>query len=146
LVGIPGLGSGAEYNDHINNHGVIVASGIYYHPLLWTPTTPNGLAGTWSYEPTHSAPPSAINDAGQFTGTACESGNWNGPYLHSGGFPLVDSDPISSPLWLQPGSPVCVGGAGGMNQQGHLAISAASATSNQIRAYLYRNNANTRLP
>ena len=32
-----------------------------------------------------------------------------------------------------------------MNQQGHLAISAASATSNQIRAYLYRNNAATDL-
>ena len=137
-VAIPGLGSLAEYNGRINNHGVIVAYGIYYHPLLWTPSTPNGLSGTWTYEPTHSAPPAGINDAGQITGNSCEGGIWNGPYLHSGGFPLVDSDVITSPLWIPPSAGECVGGAGGVNQRDHLAISAVS-TANVIRAYLYKN-------
>ena len=143
-VAIPGLGSAAEYNGHINNHGVIVAYGIYYHPLLWTPSASNGLSGTWTYEPTHSAPSAGINDAGQITGNSCEGGIWNGPYLHSGGFPLADSDVISSPLWIPPSSPECVGGASGVNQRGHLAISAVS-TANIIHAYLYKNGSATDL-
>jgi hypothetical protein len=145
LVSIPGFGALAEYNDRINNNGVIAAYGINAHPLLWNPTVKNGLIGTWTYEQTHGAPPSGINDAGQITGSSCESGVWNGPYLHSGGFPLVDTDPISSPLWLQPGTPNCVGGAGGLNQQGDLAVSAVSATQNNILAYLYKNGAATDL-
>jgi hypothetical protein len=145
LVSIPGFGALAEYNDRINNNGVITAYGINGHTLLWNPTTKNGLIGTWTYEQIHSAIPSGINDAGQITGSSCDGGVWNGPYLHSGGFPLLDTDPISSPLWLQPGTPNCVGGANGLNQQGDLAVSAVSATQNSILAYLYKNGAATDL-
>ena len=138
-VNIAGFGAAAEYADQMNNGGTIVAYGINGHPLLWTPNTANGLMGSWSAEPNISAPPTGINDAGQFTGGSCAGGNWNGPYLHSGALPLHPSDPISSPLWLPPGTQECVGGAGGLNQRGHLAVSAVSSNLSGIFAYLYKN-------
>jgi probable HAF family extracellular repeat protein len=142
LVSIPGFGTLAEYNQSINNLGVIAAGGISYRALLWTPSTPNGKSGTWTYDPNHAAAPSGINDAGQVSGSSCESSTWNGPYLHSGAFPpLLDSDVISSPLWIPPSSPECVTAGGiALNSEGHLAVSAVS-TANSIRAYLYRNGA-----
>jgi len=141
-VNIPGLGSTAEYNDHINNNGTIVASGSYYHTLLWTPSVKNGLTGTWTYEPVYCAPPAAINDAGQFAGGTCESGSENVPYLHAGALPLLASDLITSPLWVQPPTPNYIGSTGGMNQKGDLAVSASSIVQ-FIRAYLYKNGAAT---
>jgi hypothetical protein len=141
-VSIPGLGSSAEYNDHINNSGTIVASGIYYHTLLWNPTVKNGLGGTWTYEPNYCAPPAGINDAGQIAGGTCESGSENAPYRHTGALPLLDTDLITSPLWLQPPTPVYIGNASGINQHGDLAISATSIVQ-FIRAYLYKNGAAT---
>lgn len=138
LVSIPGLGSGSEGNQQINNKGTISASGISYRALLWTPTTPNGKTGTWTYDPNHAAPPSGINDAGQIAGNSCESTTWNGPYLHSGTFPLLDSDVLTSSLWISPSGGECVGNATAINTKGHLAISAVSA-ANGVRAYLYKN-------
>ncbi len=138
LVSIVPYGSAAEYNQSINNKGAIVAYGINGRALLWTPTAPNGMAGTWTYDPNHSAIPAGINDAGQIAGSSCESSVWNGPYLHSGAFPpLLDSDVISSTLWIPPTSQQCVASAGALNSKGHLAISAVTP-ANVIRTFLYK--------
>lgn len=142
LVSINGMGSGAEYNQQINNKGSISASGNSYRALLWTPATLNGTTGTWTNDPNHGAPPSAINDAGQIAGSSCESSVWNGPYLHSGAFPpLLDTDVLTSSLWIPPTSQECVGGTGGINAKGHLALSAVSASAGAVHAYLYKNGA-----
>jgi hypothetical protein len=117
---------------------VISASGISYRALEWAPTIPNGKSGTWSYDANHAAAPSGINDAGQITGLSCESTVWNGPYLHNGAFPLLDSDVLTSSLWIPPTGGQCVGSTAAINSKGHLAISAVS-TANSIRAYLYKN-------
>jgi probable HAF family extracellular repeat protein len=138
LITIIPFGTASEYNQQINNKGMISASGISYRALVWTPAVPNGKSGTWVYDSNHAAAPSAINDAGQITGVSCESTVWNGPYLHSGAFPLLDSDVLTSSLWIPPTSGQCVGYGAAINSKGHLAISAASA-ANGIRAYLYRN-------
>jgi hypothetical protein len=138
LVSITPYGTLAEYAQQINNKGTISADGISGRPLLWTPTTPNGKSGTWTYDANHGAPPVGINDVGQIAGYSCESSTWNGPYLHTGAFPLLDSDVLSSSLWIPPTSGECVGGATAINSKGHVAISAVS-TANAIRAYLYRN-------
>lgn len=143
LVSIPGYGSGAEYNELINNKGAIAAYGINVRALLWTPTTPNGKSGTWTFDPNHGAAPSGFNDAGQIAGSSCDNAVWNGPYLHSGAFPpLLDSDVITSSLWIPPTSQECVSGGDALNSKGHLAITAVS-TANVIRAYLYKNGAAT---
>ena len=139
LVSISGYGSGAEYNQLINNKGAIAAYGISGRALLWTPTVPNGKSGTWTYDPNHGAGPSGFNDAGQIAGSSCESSIWNGPYLHTGAFPpFLDSDVISSPLWIPPASQECVSAGAALNSKGHLAIAAVS-TANVIRTYLYKN-------
>jgi probable HAF family extracellular repeat protein len=141
LVSIAGFGSLAEYNQLINNKGAISAYGISYRPLLWTPSVPNGMSGIWTYDANHGAPPAGINDAGQIAGSSCESTVWNGPYLHSGAFPpLLDSDVISSSLWIPPTSQECVSAGVALNSKGHLAVSAVS-TANSIRAYLYKSGA-----
>lgn len=147
LVSIPGLGSSSEGNQHINNNGAISASGIYYHALLWVPDQKNGFVSTagWTYEPTYCSPPSGINDALQIAGGTCESPTENVPYLHSGPLPLLPSDLIVSPLWLQPPTPDGIGGASGINQHGDLSITAVDNAGNQIRAYLYKNGAATDL-
>jgi hypothetical protein len=143
LVSISGYGSLAEYNQSINNKGAIAASGISYRALLWTPTQPNGTSGVWIYDANHAAAPSGFNDTGQIAGSSCESAVWNGPYLHSGTFPpLLDSDVLTSPLWIPPTSQECVSYGVSINSKGHLAISAASA-ANGIRAFLYKNAAAT---
>jgi probable HAF family extracellular repeat protein len=139
LVSISGLGSAGEYGELINYKGSIAAYGISGRPLLWTPTTSNGLSGTWTYDPDHGAIPVGFNDAGQIAGSSCASSIWNGPYLHSGAFPpLLDSDVISSPLWIPPTSQECVFASGALSSKGHLAVAAVS-TANVIRAYLYKN-------
>jgi uncharacterized membrane protein len=138
LVTIPGLGTSSEHPSGINNHGVIVGFGIYYHALLWTPSVNNGKNGTWTYEPTYCSQTSGINDAGQIIGGACE-GQYNLPFLHTGPFPMQGSDLITSPLWLQPPSYDTIGYATGINRAGHLAITALDAAGTQIRAYLYKN-------
>ena len=138
------VGSAAsQYNQQINNKGAISAHGYNYYPMLWTPTTLNGTSGTWTFDTNHSAGPSAINDAGQIAGNSCTSSVWNGPYLHTGVFPpLADSDVLSSPLWIPPTAQECVGGVGGINSKGHLAITAvSSSTGGGIHAYLYKNGA-----
>jgi probable HAF family extracellular repeat protein len=141
LVSISGYGSAAEYNQLINSKGAIVAYGINYRALLWTPSVPNGKSGTWTYDANHAAVPSGFNDAGQIVGSSCESSVWNGPYLHSGAFPpLLDSDVISSTLWIPPSGLECVSAGAALSSRGHLAIAAVS-TANQIRAYLYKNGA-----
>jgi probable HAF family extracellular repeat protein len=145
LLNIPGLGTLAEDGESINNNGIIAAHGIYYHPLLWNPAKKNGTAGTWTYEPVYSAPPSGINDAGQIAGGTIESGSENVPYLHTGAFPLLTSDLITSPLWLQPPTPNGIGGASGLNQQGDLSVTAVDVAGTQVRAYLYKNGAATDL-
>jgi len=143
LITITPLGTGSEGNQQINSKGAISASGISYRALLFTPSQPNSKSGTWSYDANHAAPPASINDSGQISGTSCESAVWNGPYLHSGAFPpLLDSDVLTSPLWIPPSSQECVGYSAALNSKGHLAISAAS-TANGIRAYLYRNGGAT---
>jgi probable HAF family extracellular repeat protein len=139
LVSISGLGSGAEYNQLINNKGSIAAYGISSRALLWTPAMPNGMSGTWTYDPNHGAAPSGFNDAGQIAGSSCESSVWNGPYLHSGAFPpFLDSDVISSSLWIPSSSQECVSAGAALNSKGHLAVAAVS-TANVIRGYLYKN-------
>ena len=143
LIDIPGYGSASEYNQSINNGGSIAAYGISYRPLLFTPSMPNGKSGSWTYDANHDAPPASINDSGQISGTSCESAVWNGPYLHSGTFPpLLDTDVLTSPLWIPPSSQECVGYSAALNSKGHLAVSAVS-TANAIRAYLYRNGTAT---
>jgi probable HAF family extracellular repeat protein len=143
LVSIPGYGSAAEYNELINNKGAIAAYGINYRALLWTPSTPNGKSGTWTYDPNHGAGPSGFNDAGQIAGSSCDNSVWNGPYLHSGVFPpLLDSDVISSPLWISPTSQECVSAGAALSPKGHLAVAAVSV-ANAIRAYLYKNGSVT---
>jgi probable HAF family extracellular repeat protein len=143
LVSITGLGSGAEYNQSINNQGSIAAHGISYRALLWTPSQPNSKSGIWAYDANHPAPTTGINDAGQIAGSSCESTVWNGPYLHSGIFPpLLDSDVISSSLWIPPTSSECVSAGVALNSRGHLAVSAVSS-ANGIRAYLYKSGAPT---
>jgi probable HAF family extracellular repeat protein len=138
LLPIPGFGSLSEYNQIINNKGAIAAYGISYRPLLWTPTTPNALSGAWTYDPNHGAPPSGFNDAGQIAGSSCDNAVWNGPYLHSGLFPpLLDSNVISSPLWIPRTNQECVSAGQALNSKGHLAVAAVS-TANMIRAYLYQ--------
>jgi hypothetical protein len=137
LLNIPALGTLAEYNQVINNKGVIGAYGINYRALLWTPSTLNGMSGTWTYDPDHGSGPSAINDAGQIAGGTCQDTTWNGPYLHSGPLPLDTSDVITSSLWISRTFGECVGGAAGINSRGDLAISAISA-SNGFHAYLYK--------
>jgi len=139
LFTIPSLGTGAEYNGSINNSGTIAAYGMYYHPLLFSPSPANSLTGNWTYEPNYCAPPSAINDAGQIAGGTCESATENVPYVHSGAFPMAASDLLNSPLWEQPPTPNGIGAVSGLNKNGHMSISAASGTVAQIRAYLYRN-------
>src|SRR5258708_18644981 len=113
LVSIPGLGTGSEANQVINNNGSIAAYGIYYHALLWVPDQKNGTvsAAGWTYDPTYCSPPSGINDAGQISGSTCESSTENVPYLHSGALPLLASDLITSPLWLQPPTSHGIGGS-----------------------------------
>jgi hypothetical protein len=142
LVSITPFGTLAEYAQQINNKGTTSAYGINSRPLLWTPTTPNGKSGTWTYDANHGAPPVGINDVGQIAGYSCESSTWNGPYLHSGVFPLLDSDVLTSSLWIPPTSGECVGGANAINSKGHVAISAVS-TANAVRAYLYKNGVAT---
>jgi hypothetical protein len=142
LITIPPLGTLAEYNEVINNTGVIGAYGINYRALLWTPNKPNGMSGTWTYDPDHGSGPNGINDAGQIAGSTCQDTTWNGPYLHTGALPLTDTDIITSNLWISRTSGECVGGATGINAHGDLAISAVS-TSNMIRAYLYKKGAVT---
>lgn len=143
LVSITGYGSAAEYNELINNKGSIAAYGINVRALLWTPFTVNGMSGTWTYDPNHGAAPSGFNDAGQIAGSSCDNSVWNGPYLHSGVFPpLLDSDVISSPLWIPTTSQECVSAGAALNSKGHLAIAAVS-TANMIRAYLFKNGAAT---
>ena len=143
LVSIPGYGSGAEYNELINNKGVIAAYGINVRALLWTPTTPNGKSGAWTFDPNHGAAPSGFNDAGQIAGSSCDNAVWNGPYLHSGAFPpLLDSDVITSSLWFPPNSGTCVSAGDALNSKGHLAVAALS-TANVIRAYLYKSGTAT---
>jgi probable HAF family extracellular repeat protein len=143
LVSIPGYGALAEYNQLINIKGSIAAYGISARALLWTPTVANGLTGTWTYDPNHGAAPSGFNDAGQIAGSSCDNSVWNGPYLHSGAFPpLLDSDVISSPLWIAPASQECVSAGAALNSKGHLAIAAVS-TANVIRAYLYKSGSAT---
>jgi probable HAF family extracellular repeat protein len=143
LVSISGFGSAAEYNELINNKGAIVAYGISARVLLWTPATLNGKAGTWTFDPNHGAATSGFNDAGQIVGSSCESSIWNGPYLHSGAFPpLLDTDVISSPLWIPPTGQECVSAGAALNSKGHLAVAAVS-TANMIRAYLYKNGSAT---
>ena len=140
LVSIPGFGALSENNQVINNKGAIAAYGISARPLLWSPATPNGMVGTWTFDPNHSAPPVGINDAGQIAGSTCQSSVLNGPYLHTGVFPpFLDSDVLTSPLWIPPSSFQCVGAAAGLNARGHVAVSAVSSTSNTIFAYLYKN-------
>jgi len=138
LVTIPGYGNLSEHPSGINNHGVIVGSGIYYHALLWTPIVNNGKNGTWTYEPTYCSRTSGINDAGQIIGGTCE-GQYNLPFLHTGPFPLQGSDLITSPLWVQPPSYDTIGYATGINRAGYLAITAVDAAGTQLRAYLYKN-------
>jgi hypothetical protein len=147
LVSIPGLGTLAEDNQVINNNGSIVGYGIYYHALLWVPDQKNGIVSTpgWTYDPTYCSPPSAINDAGQVAGSTCESSTENVPYLHSGPLPLVNTDLITSPLWLQPPTPNGIGGASGLNQHGDLSVTAVDNAGTQIRAYLYKKGAATDL-
>jgi probable HAF family extracellular repeat protein len=142
LVSIPGYGSAAEYNQLINNKGAIAAYGINARALLWTPTTLNGKSGTWTYDPNHGAAPSGFNDAGQIAGSSCDNSVWNGPYLHSGAFPLLDSDVITSPLWIPPTAQECVSAGAALNSKGHLAIAAVDA-ANSIHAFLYKNSAAT---
>jgi probable HAF family extracellular repeat protein len=143
LVSIAGFGSLAEYNQLINNKGAIAAYGISGRALLWTPSVPNGMSGTWTYDPNHGAIPAGFNDAGQIAGSSCDNSVWNGPYLHTGAFPpLLDSDVISSSLWIPPSSQECVFAGAALNSKGHLAIAAVS-TANVIRAYLYRNGSAT---
>jgi hypothetical protein len=138
LLSIQGQGTGSEGNQSINNKGAIAASGFAYRALLFTPTAPNSKCGTWTYDPNHAAPTSGINDAGQIVGTSCESAVWNGPYLHSGAFPpLLDSDVLTSPLWIPPSSQECVGYGTYINSKGDLAVAAAS-TAGGIRAFLYK--------
>ena len=45
LVSIPGLGSGSEGNQPIDNNGAIAARGVSYRALLWKPSTLNGMSG-----------------------------------------------------------------------------------------------------
>jgi hypothetical protein len=142
LVSIPGLGSASEGNQQINNKGAIAATGISYRALLWTPAKANGMSGTWTYSPDHSAPTYAINDAGQIGGGTCDNAVWNGPYLHNGPLPLLDSDVLTSPLWAPPNSGFCDNYGIALNAKGHLAISEASAGGG-IRAYLYKNGVAT---
>ena len=143
LVSISGYGSAAEYNQLINNKGAIAAYGISGRALLWTPSVPNGMSGTWTYDPNHGAIPAGFNDAGQIAGSSCDNSVWNGPYLHTGAFPpLLDSDVISSSLWIPPSSQECVFAGAALNSKGHLAIAAVS-TANVIRAYLYKNGSAT---
>ena len=140
LLSIPGFGSASQYNQIINNQGAIASHGISYRPVLWTPAGPNGTTGTWTYDSNHGAPPSAFNDAGQIAGSSCESSVWNGPYLHSGAFPpLLDTDILSSPLWIPPTAQECVGSVGGMNAKGDLGISAISISAGAVHSYLYKN-------
>jgi hypothetical protein len=135
LVLIAGFGSLSENNQSINNKGAIAATGISGRPLLWTPSAPNSMSGTWTYDAYHFAPTAGLNDSGQIAGSSCVSSVWNGPYLHSGSFPpLLDSDVIGSPLWIPPSSQECVSAGVALNSMGHLAVSAAS-TANVIRAY-----------
>ena len=138
LVSIPGYGSGAEYNQMLNNKGVISAYGINVRALEWTPSIPNGKSGTWAYDANHGAAPAGINDAGQIAGSSCDNAVWNGPYLHSGPFPLLDSDIITSPLWIPPSSQECVTAGVALNASGHMALSAVSI-ENVIRVFLYKN-------
>jgi probable HAF family extracellular repeat protein len=139
LIDIPSYGSAAEYGQIINHKGSIAAYGISGRPLLWTPTTVNGTSGTWTYDANHGAIPSGFNDAGQIAGSSCESSVWNGPYLHSGSFPpLLDSDVISSSLWMPTNGQQCVASGQALNSKGHMAIAAVS-TANVIKAYLYKN-------
>jgi hypothetical protein len=145
LLGIPGLGALAEDFQVINNKGVIGASGINGRALLWTPSTPNALTGAWTFDPDHGNGPAAINDAGQITGSSCLNSVWNGPYLHAGAMPMLDTDVLTSPLWEPRTNQECVGGASGMNSKGDLAISAVSSTVRAIHAYLYKNGAATDL-
>ncbi|HYM77252.1 MAG TPA: hypothetical protein VE377_14860 [Candidatus Dormibacteraeota bacterium] len=143
LVSITGFGSAAEYNQLINSKGAIAAYGISARALLFTPTTPNSKTGTWTYDANHGAAPSGFNDAGQIAGSSCDSSVWNGPYLHSGAFPpLLDSDVITSPLWIPPSSLECVSAGAALNSKGHLAVGAVSV-ANVIRAYLYKNGTAT---
>ena len=141
LISIPGYGSASEYGQSINNKGVIAASGISYRALLFSPTTPNGKSGTWTFDTDHGAAPSGINDAGQIVGGSCDNSVWNGPYLHTGTFPpLLDSDVLTSSLWAPPTSSFCVYSGASINAKGDLAVSAASAVGG-IRAYIYRKGA-----
>ena len=146
LLTIPSLGTEAEDSQVINNKGVIGASGINGRALLWTPSTPNALTGVWTYDPDNGHGPAAINDAGQIVGSTCASQVWNGPYLHAGALPLLVTDVLTSPLWIPPNNgQQCVGGAGGVNANGDVAISAVSSTVNDIHAYLYKNGTATDL-
>jgi hypothetical protein len=146
LVQIGGSGTLSEHNQQINNKGAISAYGYSYTPLLGTPTALNGTVVNWTFDPNHGAPPVAINDAGQIAGSSCSGSVWNGPYQHTGAFPpLLDSDILSSPLWIPPTSQECVGSVGGMNARGDLAISAVSSTVNAIHAYLYKKGVATDL-
>ena len=147
LVSIGGSGTSlSEHNQQINNKGAISAYGYSYVPLLWTLATLNGTTGTWTFDPNHGAPPSGINDAGQIAGSSCSGTVWNGPYLHSSVFPpLLDSDVLTSPLWIPPSSQECVGSVGGVNARGDLAISAVSSTVSAVHAYLYKKGVATDL-
>jgi len=140
LLTIPPIGTLAEYNQVINNKGVIGAHGINYRALLWTPNVENGMNGTWTYDPDHGGGPYGINDAGQIAGATCDDSTWNGPYLHSGPLPLLVTDILTSSLWISRTYGECVGGAGGINARGDLAISAVAA-SNVIHAFIYRKGA-----
>lgn len=143
LLSIAGQGTGSENNQLINNKGAIAAYGTSSRALLWTPTTANSKTGSWTYDDNHAAAPSGFNDAGQIVGSSCESAVWNGPYLHSGAFPpLLDSDVITSPLWIPPSSSECVSAGAALNSKGHLAVAAVSL-ANVIRAYLYKNGTAT---
>ena len=135
----------SQYGQQINNKGAISAHGYNYVPMLWTPTTLNGTSGTWTFDVNHGgASPSGINDAGQIAGSSCSNSVWNGPFLHTGAFPpLVDSDVLTSPLWIPPTSQECVAGVAGINSKGHLAISAVSSSINAIHAYLWKSGAAT---
>ena len=130
--------SQAEYSPSISNHGTIAAT-AFGLPLLWTPTTANGMTGTWTYDATHNAQPSAINDAGQTAGMSCNSYTFVGPYLHTGALPLLSGDYITSSLWISP-STVCNTGGIGLNAAGHVAISAVD-TANVQHAYFYKSGA-----
>jgi len=141
LVQIPELDPFAEYNQVINNNGWIAAYNDYFILERWVPDQPNGTTSgkSWIYDTNqYCAPPSGINDAGQIAGSTCESTE-NVPYLHSGDLPLQATDLITSPLWPQPPDFTTIGAAGGLNQQGDLAVTAIDAANSQIHAYLYKN-------